>query len=404
VNLDEYWVLSWLMQYSISHTSAGRAALAIIAAAAILLLVLAASANAEGTNVVAAVPGPVGVSPVSSEQDSPPTATAESVDAPEPVEVTEAEPVEMTGAATAGDTTSTTATESEAPATPSPAAAAPDLPSTSTLPSTAARPEAATGAGLRTPVRAEPDAVTASTHLVSEPVEQIRQDTAVAIAPSTGSAKTVAQAVNPAASIDRVHTLSHPALQAAGTLSHPALQAADGALHRGPLDLATPDTVENLLPPAGADVGPFSHHGASSTLPTAAYPYVQVTILDDSSLQNSGGPGGVEPLQLEAPSATGNPAVDALARVPVDTAEASLDDVGGGAESLASPPLDGNAPTPFPDSPSMAASGSGGSIFVPIAPLLALLALAAPAILRRLREVPDFAAPTPFVCALERPG
>lgn len=50
------------------------------------------------------------------------------------------------------------------------------------------------------------------------------------------------------------------------------------------------------------------------------------------------------------------------------------------------------------------ASGSGATIFVPIAALLALLALASPAILRRLRELPDFPAPTPFVCALERPG
>ena len=50
------------------------------------------------------------------------------------------------------------------------------------------------------------------------------------------------------------------------------------------------------------------------------------------------------------------------------------------------------------------ATGSGATIFVPIAALLALLALASPAILRRLREPPDLPAPTPFVCALERPG
>lgn len=50
------------------------------------------------------------------------------------------------------------------------------------------------------------------------------------------------------------------------------------------------------------------------------------------------------------------------------------------------------------------APGSGATFFVPIAALLALLALASPAILRRLRELPDFPAPTPFVCALERPG
>jgi len=53
---------------------------------------------------------------------------------------------------------------------------------------------------------------------------------------------------------------------------------------------------------------------------------------------------------------------------------------------------------------SLTSSGSGASFFVPIAALLALLALASPAIFRRLRELPDFPAPTPFVCALERPG
>jgi len=70
-----------------------------------------------------------------------------------------------------------------------------------------------------------------------------------------------------------------------------------------------------------------------------------------------------------------------------------------------------NAPVP-PDSPGfpsgsttgVGTSGSGATFFVPIAALLALLALASPAILRRLRELPDFPAPTPFVCALERPG
>ncbi|HEX7294016.1 MAG TPA: hypothetical protein VF259_05690 [Solirubrobacterales bacterium] len=68
-------------------------------------------------------------------------------------------------------------------------------------------------------------------------------------------------------------------------------------------------------------------------------------------------------------------------------------------------PASPNSPE-FPPSSTigLGASGSGASFFVPIAALLALLALASPAILRRLREPPDFPAPTPFVCALERPG
>lgn len=63
-----------------------------------------------------------------------------------------------------------------------------------------------------------------------------------------------------------------------------------------------------------------------------------------------------------------------------------------------------DVPLPTPGSPGAAAPDSGGPPFNPIAPLLALLALVTPAALRRLGRVPDFRPPTPFVCALERPG
>jgi hypothetical protein len=80
-----------------------------------------------------------------------------------------------------------------------------------------------------------------------------------------------------------------------------------------------------------------------------------------------------------------------------------LHEAGLGRSSGGNVPPDHPLP-PIPGSPEAVAPGSAGSFFVPLAALLALLALAAPAILRRLREVPDFPAPTPFVCALERPG
>lgn len=67
-------------------------------------------------------------------------------------------------------------------------------------------------------------------------------------------------------------------------------------------------------------------------------------------------------------------------------------------------PVSPSGPGPLGSMTGLTTSGSGASFFVPIAALLALLALASPAILRRLRELPDFPAPTPFVCALERPG
>jgi hypothetical protein len=67
-------------------------------------------------------------------------------------------------------------------------------------------------------------------------------------------------------------------------------------------------------------------------------------------------------------------------------------------------PAPRNVPLPVPTSPEAIAPGSGNVLFVPFVALLALLALVAPASLRRLWEAPDFRAPTPFVCALERPG
>jgi len=62
-------------------------------------------------------------------------------------------------------------------------------------------------------------------------------------------------------------------------------------------------------------------------------------------------------------------------------------------------PLDVPSPPPGAIAPA-----SGDSLLVPFVALLALLALVAPASLRRLREAPVFRASTPFVCALERPG
>jgi hypothetical protein len=61
-------------------------------------------------------------------------------------------------------------------------------------------------------------------------------------------------------------------------------------------------------------------------------------------------------------------------------------------------------PLPAPAPPAAITSGSGDTFFVPFAALLALLALVAMASMRRLWEAPEFRAPNPFVCALERPG
>jgi hypothetical protein len=74
----------------------------------------------------------------------------------------------------------------------------------------------------------------------------------------------------------------------------------------------------------------------------------------------------------------------------------------GGTEEPAA--VNGGGSFQVPEILSAAASGLGGSTFVPIAALLALLALVVPAIFRRLREMADLSPPLPFACALERPG
>jgi hypothetical protein len=67
-------------------------------------------------------------------------------------------------------------------------------------------------------------------------------------------------------------------------------------------------------------------------------------------------------------------------------------------------PAPSDFPLPVPESPVTAVADSGGTSFVPIVALLALLALAAPAASRRFGKALEFHAPTPFICALERPG
>jgi hypothetical protein len=62
-------------------------------------------------------------------------------------------------------------------------------------------------------------------------------------------------------------------------------------------------------------------------------------------------------------------------------------------------------PLPAPAPATAATSGAGGStIFIPVAALMALLALSAPAILRGLKEAGAMRPSAPFLCALERPG
>ncbi len=79
--------------------------------------------------------------------------------------------------------------------------------------------------------------------------------------------------------------------------------------------------------------------------------------------------------------------------------------------TFAAPPARGEGDAPgaegaAPPSPAGTTAGAGSSGSAPFAPigLLLLLALATPSLSRFLRTVPAFLRPTPFICALERPG
>lgn len=91
----------------------------------------------------------------------------------------------------------------------------------------------------------------------------------------------------------------------------------------------------------------------------------------------------------------------ATAPSPTDLLRAAF---AGGAHGDLGSPVPLKLPVPVPGSPTHAVPDAGGPSFVPIAALLALLALVAPATLRRLGRGADFHPPIPFICALERPG
>lgn len=165
---------------------------------------------------------------------------------------------------------------------------------------------------------------------------------------------------------------------------------------------------QELPPPSAADAQTFTSppaNGSPSSEPGRTIPVeLGVDFLDSLFLRPLAGFGGVAPLQLWASPPSG----DFFAS---DQAALENSAIGGSPSAASGVPVNPNPPNgddPLPqplESSPAAASGLGGSpSFVPIVGLLALLALVSPTDFRRLREMPAFAAPTPFVCALERPG
>jgi hypothetical protein len=106
---------------------------------------------------------------------------------------------------------------------------------------------------------------------------------------------------------------------------------------------------------------------------------------------------GVKPAVPAPPAASGAraPAVPTVG-LAVDGRAADP----GAARATQPPP-----PQPFgPMSGAATGAAAAASLFIPLVALLVLLALAAPKLLRRFDATPAILRPTPFACALDRPG
>jgi hypothetical protein len=358
----------------------------MVAAAAVLAC--AGPANGETANGVATV----------APENSVPTAQTQPVPAPEPVPVPESaaapESAEPQVVTSASDSSGAGAESTQADSAPSD-------PPTSTLPSAAAvssSPAAAdptepSTSGVEVPARAETGV--ASAHRASGLVESVDHD----------SVKTIASVPDRAT---EVHAPPVPQLAdaAAGPrilapLLDPITQAPIESL--GSLDGLSPQTEalgtaspEDALSFAQAPRAERPQQDAPARAGTLAR---RLSIGADGSLMNLEF-GGVESVQPGTPGSsrregTRRPATGSIGATYAGATTRHFE--------LGSP-SPSNVPQPAPESPGAIASGSGDSFFVPIAGLLVLLALAAPATFRRRGTGPDFPVPTQFVCALERPG
>jgi hypothetical protein len=344
------------VQVRAGQIEVNRLSLVIAMGAAIVaLLALAVPVRAEAPADATIAPDPVAEVPV----EAPVSPEPSPEPAPAPISVPE--PVEAPEVVSATDSVGEVGSDS-APSLPDPTAVSAPV------------------AEIDPPVHVatEPDP-TASlpVHRVSKLVEGVAE----------GSSKPVVSAV------ERVtQTAQAPVQQILEVVEPPARKATD--LFASQL----PPTVETTATGPGDEVSPAPVPSPGRPLSTGA------------SLQSYPS-GGLESLLAKYTDAVGGgePSSPGVAESPKGAKGAPppaiVPDIRS-SDAFQSPngPTPLEAPVPLPRSPGVAASGSGAAFFVPFAALLALLALVAPAIPRRFREVPDFPAPTPFICALERPG
>jgi hypothetical protein len=290
----------------------------------------------------------------------PPTTTAA---APAPAEQPQSS-VGSTAPELEGATTEPMSTQDDTSVTPSPEPSlenSPDVPGPSGLTSAANAPAPATPSADAVPRPATiVDAVTTAGKKVSVPAE-------VELEPA----------------VDRLAARVVPALQPADLLDSVAPAIAEGPPPSGP------------SPASGASRG----SEARSFLPEM--PRASFFLQAATPGRSAGGYlARTDSVETEGiPALSSSPSEETFSRAGVSGiafASTSTRHLGS--------PAPADVPLPAPGSPATAVADSGGTSFVPIVALLALLALVAPAATRRLGKAPDFRAPSPFVCALERPG
>jgi len=366
-------------------------AFAAAAVAAILaLLAFAIPAKAEIAEGVSAAPEPAVESPVST---APVTQEATST-------------TESTGAAVEGAPSTT-------PPAPTSTEAAPALSDAAPV-TTSSDPVPAPPVDVGPAVGEEPDTTADPMREVSKLTGRIGQDSPQAV--SRAASDTVAAPVHEASKLaggigrDSAETISPVVPFAERTTTQVAapVNLRTSAWELGALNFDIPTIVEDSLPAHETPAKTPSFINSPSS-PTHSLPQRPASHLGTDLLGRYR-----YPPELDATSSrwqgAGAEARNPERSLPKRAVAPSIADVasaapggGGATESFDDPtPLDG--PLPLPGPSGAAAPGPGGSFFSPIVALLALLALAAPAVHRRLWEVPDFRAPTPFVCALERPG
>lgn len=387
VNLDEYWVASSVLVIFLStvkQRTLGSRALSLGALVAVIAaLSIAAPASAETVDVASAPPSVE--SPVTAEQ---PEASVSPAPAPEPVDTQkvasvdvnvpdlagEGNPVASAPAPAANPPVSTTAVDSVIDRA-GPTSSVDSVVERAASTSSAIVDSAATGTGgVSVPTDVEPgtSTVPAPKHPLSKLAEGTRPDP-------------VSMAV---LTTDRLSAaLLNPALQPADLLDSIVPVSGEVAVPTGPSPARVEPSPKGTTSfPDPRRAGLFSSSGAIAP-ELSLGGYLAVT-------------GGLEIGRIDLSELADRGA----ARLPALSTPHAAALTSSTVKHLGGSPTPSQAPSPAPESPANAVPDSGGTSFVPIVALLALLALVAPATLRRLGKGWDFHAPTPFVCALERPG